>query len=82
MQFKKDLTDIAMTTLSSKLLNVEKEHFATLAVDAVLRLKGSGNLDYIQVGQNKIISVSLHHFFDLHRLRFSVTHYHCPYYSE
>jgi len=48
-QFRKDLLDIARTTLSSKLLNVEKDHFANLAVDAVLRLKGSGNLDYIQV---------------------------------
>ncbi len=41
--------NIARTTLSSKLLNVEKDHFAQLAVDAVLRLKGSGNLDHIQV---------------------------------
>merc|ERR1719231_212087 len=47
--FKEDLLNIARTTLSSKLLNVEKDHFAALAVDAVLRLKGSGNLDYIQV---------------------------------
>jgi T-complex protein 1 subunit beta len=48
-EFEQDLLDIARTTLSSKLLNVEKDHFARLAVDAVLRLKGSGNLDYIQV---------------------------------
>jgi T-complex protein 1 subunit beta len=47
--FEADLMNIARTTLSSKLLNVEKDHFARLAVDAVLRLKGSGNLDYIQV---------------------------------
>ena len=47
--FKEDLMNIARTTLSSKLLNVEKDHFAALAVDAVLRLKGSGNLDHIQV---------------------------------
>ena len=53
--FREDLLNIAKTTLSSKLLNVEKSHFATLAVDAVLRLKSSGrdhsalNLDYIQV---------------------------------
>ena len=47
--FREDLLNIARTTLSSKLLNVEKNHFAELAVDAVLRLKGSGNLDYIQV---------------------------------
>jgi T-complex protein 1 subunit beta len=48
-KFKQDLIDIAKTTLSSKLLNTEKDMFAELAVDAVLRLKGSGNLDYIQV---------------------------------
>ena len=47
--FEEDLMNIARTTLSSKLLNVEKDHFARLAVDAVLRLKGSGNLDYIQL---------------------------------
>ena len=49
VKFKEDLMNIARTTLSSKLLNVEKDHFAQLAVDAVLRLKGSGNLDHIQV---------------------------------
>lgn len=48
-KFKEDLLNIARTTLSSKLLNVEKNHFAELAVEAVLRLKGSGNLDYIQL---------------------------------
>ena len=47
--FRKDLINIARTTLSSKLLSAEKDHFATLAVDAVLRLKGSGNLEHIQV---------------------------------
>jgi len=47
--FKEDLLNIARTTLSSKLLNVEKDHFANLAVDAVLRLRGSGNLDHIQI---------------------------------
>ena len=41
--------EIARTTLSSKLVLYEKEHFAKLAVDAVLRLKGSDNLDYIQL---------------------------------
>jgi T-complex protein 1 subunit beta len=50
--FREDLLNIAKTTLSSKLLNVEKDHFATLAVEAVLRLKGSGNLDYIQVSHS------------------------------
>jgi T-complex protein 1 subunit beta len=39
--------NIARTTLSSKLLTQDKEHFAKLAVDAVLRLKGSSNLEYI-----------------------------------
>lgn len=47
--YRKALMEIAATTLSSKLLHHEKEHFATLAVDAVLRLHGSNNLDYIQV---------------------------------
>lgn len=47
--FYEDLMNIARTTISSKLLTYEKEHFAKLAVDAVLRLKGSGNLDLIQV---------------------------------
>jgi T-complex protein 1 subunit beta len=41
--------NIARTTLSSKILSQHKEHFAALAVDAVLRLKGSGNLDAIQI---------------------------------
>jgi T-complex protein 1 subunit beta len=49
LAFRQDLVNIARTTLSSKLLNVEKNHFAELAVDAVLRLQGSGNLEYIQV---------------------------------
>merc|ERR1711976_1140997 len=47
--FREDLRRIARTTLSSKLLKHEKDHFATLAVDAVLRLQGKPNLDYIQV---------------------------------
>jgi T-complex protein 1 subunit beta len=47
--FNEDLMNIARTTISSKLLNYEKEHFAKLAVDAVLRLKGSGNLELIQI---------------------------------
>ena len=48
-KFKEDLTNIAKTTLSSKLLTQDKQHFAELAVEAVLRLKGSTNLSYIQV---------------------------------
>lgn len=47
--FRRDLINIARTTLSSKVLTQEKEHFAELAVDAVLRLAGSTNLDHIQV---------------------------------
>ncbi|KAB1201724.1 T-complex protein 1 subunit beta [Morella rubra] len=48
-KFKSDLMKIAMTTLSSKILSQDKEHFAKLAVDAVLRLKGSTNLEAIQI---------------------------------
>jgi T-complex protein 1 subunit beta len=47
--FREDLLKIAKTTLSSKLLKHEKDHYAELAVSAVLRLKGKPNLDYIQV---------------------------------
>ncbi|KAM6571190.1 T-complex protein 1 subunit beta [Cannabis sativa] len=48
-KFKSDLMKIAMTTLSSKILSQDKEHFGKLAVDAVLRLKGSTNLESIQI---------------------------------
>ncbi|KAM3137102.1 T-complex protein 1 subunit beta [Paramecium bursaria] len=48
-EFHEDLLKIARTTLSSKLLLQDRDHFAKLAVDAVLRLKGSSNLEYIQV---------------------------------
>ena len=48
-KFREDLLRIARTTLSSKLLTYEKDYFANLAVDAVMRLKGSNNLDHIQV---------------------------------
>lgn len=48
-QFKKDLINIAKTTISSKILQNEKEHFANLAVQAVLRLKGGTNLEAIQI---------------------------------
>lgn len=48
-QFREDLLNIARTTLSSKILSQHKEHFSKLAVDAVLRLKGSGNLSAIQI---------------------------------
>lgn len=48
-KFREDLMNIARTTLSSKILVQHREHFAELAVNAVLRLKGSGNLDAIQI---------------------------------
>ena len=47
--FRQDLINIAKTTLSSKVLSQDKDYFSTLAVDAVLRLKGSTNLDSIQI---------------------------------
>uniref|UniRef100_A0A336M8P4 T-complex protein 1 subunit beta n=1 Tax=Culicoides sonorensis TaxID=179676 RepID=A0A336M8P4_CULSO len=47
--FREDLLNIARTTLSSKILSQHKELFAKLAVDAVLRLKGSGELSAIQL---------------------------------
>ena len=48
-KLRDDLIKIAKTTLSSKILNQYSDHFANLAVDAVLRLKGSGNLEAIQI---------------------------------
>ena len=47
--FREVLMNVARTTLSSKILSNDKDHFATLAVDAVLRLDGDTNLDLIQV---------------------------------
>lgn len=38
-KFRQDLLKIAMTTLCSKILSQDKEHFAEMAVDAVFRLK-------------------------------------------
>lgn len=48
-RFQEDLLNISRTTLSSKLLTHHKDHFARLAVDAVMRLKGSGNLEAIHI---------------------------------
>jgi len=48
-RFREDLLNIARTTLSSKILSQHKDYFSNLAVDAVLRLKGTGNLSSIQV---------------------------------
>ncbi|KIX97680.1 T-complex protein 1 subunit beta [Fonsecaea multimorphosa CBS 102226] len=47
--FRKDLLAIARTTLSSKVLSQDRDQFASLAVDAVLRLKGSVDLNHIQI---------------------------------
>jgi len=47
--FRQQLITIAKTTLSSKIISQSKDLFATLCVDATLRLKGSGNLDSIQI---------------------------------
>lgn len=50
IKFKEDLINIAKTALSSKLLTHEKEHFANLAVEAILRLKENAlSLDLIQI---------------------------------
>ena len=46
---RKDLENIARTTLSSKVLSQDKDYFAKLVVDAVSRLKGSTNLESIQI---------------------------------
>ncbi|XP_018325725.1 T-complex protein 1 subunit beta [Agrilus planipennis] len=48
-KFKEDLLNIARTTLSSKILSQHKEHFAKLCVEAILRLKGTGDLQSIQI---------------------------------
>jgi len=47
--FREDLLNIARTTLSSKVVQGDKDHFANLCVDAVMRLKGSTNLEMIQI---------------------------------
>lgn len=52
-KFEEDLLNIARTTLSSKILSQHKEQFAKLAVRAVLRLKGSGDLSAIQIIKKK-----------------------------
>jgi T-complex protein 1 subunit beta len=47
--FKNDLLAIARTTLSSKVLAQDRDHFSKLAVEAILRLKGSSDLSHIQI---------------------------------
>jgi T-complex protein 1 subunit beta len=49
-QFRSDLLNIARTTLSSKLLTHEKDYFAGIVVDAVLRFKhDTPDLDHIKI---------------------------------
>jgi len=48
-KFKNDLVNIAKTTLSSKILAQEKDYFANMCVDAILRLKGNPDLEHIQI---------------------------------
>jgi len=48
-KFRVDLINIAKTTLSSKVLSQDKELFSEIAVNAVLKLRGSTNLDQIQI---------------------------------
>jgi len=48
-KFREDLINIARTTLSSKIVRTHKDHFAKLCVDAILRLKGSKNLEAIHI---------------------------------
>jgi len=48
-KFKQDLINIAKTTLSSKIVTAELEFFSDLVVKAVLRLKGTVDLDMIQI---------------------------------
>ena len=48
-EFRKYLFKIAKTTLSSKIVHHEHDLFASLCVDAVLRLRGTGNLENIHI---------------------------------
>lgn len=47
--FREDLLKIAKTTLSSKLLTHEKDFFANIVVDAVLRFQDTPNLESIKI---------------------------------
>ena len=48
-KYREDLLNIAKTTLSSKLVTHEKEFFAQMVVDAVLRLGDEPNLELVKV---------------------------------
>uniref|UniRef100_A0A3B0NC24 CCT-beta n=1 Tax=Theileria annulata TaxID=5874 RepID=A0A3B0NC24_THEAN len=56
-KFEEDLLNIARTTLSSKLLRVEKDHFAKLAVNALLRMHK--NLDKDSQDASSHLNLSL-----------------------
>jgi len=47
--FRADLVNIAKTTLSSKVVSHDKDYFANMCVDAILRLNGSTQLQQIQM---------------------------------
>merc|ERR1712070_741727 len=47
--FRQDLVNIAKTTLSSKVVAHDREYFANMCVDAILRLNGSTQLEQIQL---------------------------------
>lgn len=47
--FCSDLLNLAKTTLSSKVIFSNKEHFARIAIKAILKLKGSTDLNRIQI---------------------------------
>ena len=48
-KLRADLMNIARTTLSSKVVLHDKDHFAELCVNAVMRLNGSTNVDMVQI---------------------------------
>jgi len=48
-KFRTDLLNIARTTLSSKVVHGDLDFFANMCVDAVLRLKGSSDLESIHI---------------------------------
>nr|UXY87730.1 T-complex protein 1 beta SU [Cryptomonas curvata] len=48
-QFCNDLLDMARTTLCSKIVFPVREHFARLVVEAILKLKGSTDINHIKI---------------------------------
>ena len=59
-KFREDLMNIARTTLSSKILTQYKDHFANLAVTAVLRLKVS---DWVTTDQLQLSILTLNEWY-------------------